>query len=254
MPTYSIQGPDGNTYSIDGPEGATREQVIYMISRRLREQSKPVGFTGSFMQSATTLGDLPEAAKFATADSSKRQPRKEFLDASAPRGDTTSWDEVKDLASFWEFSKELAGGSAGFIAPAAAAAKAASYIPVVAPYARAVGLATYGLQYLVDQLGTQAEVQQRAIDKGESYAPTSVARAAAGAYQSTALDVLQLGQFSKAMSKFPFVGKLMGDAGEAGSKEASDQLVDAYLAGTLKPTGSVVKGIAKGLALSLIHI
>ena len=73
---------------------------------------------------ATNLGNLPEALKFGMADSTKRQPRKEFLNASAPKGDTTSWDEVKDLASFWEFTKELAGGSAGFIAPAAAAAKA----------------------------------------------------------------------------------------------------------------------------------
>lgn len=251
MPTYSIQGPDGKTYSIDGPEGATREQVIYMIERRLREQSKPVGLTGSFMNAATSLGDLPEALKFGMADSTKRQPRKEFLDASAPKGDTTSWDEVKDLASFWEFTKELAGGSAGFIAPAAAAAKAASYLPIVGPYARGIGLATYGLGYLVDQLGTQAQVQQDAIDRGESYAPTSIARAASGAYQSTVLDVVQLGQFSKAMSKFPFVGKLMGDAGEAGAKEASDQLVDAYLAGTLKPAGSVMKGIAKGIGFEV---
>lgn len=251
MPTYSIKGPDGNTYSIDGPEGASREQVIYMIERRLREQSKPMGFTGSFMQSATTLGDAPEAAKFAVADPTKRQPRKEFLDASAPKRDTTSWDEVKDLATFWEFSKELAGGSAGFIAPAAAAAKAASYLPIVGPYARGIGLATYGLGYLVDQLGTQAQVQQEAIDKGESYAPTSVSRAAAGAAASTALDVFQLKQFSNVMSKFPFMGKLMGDMGETGAKEAEEQLIDAYLAGTLKPSGAVMKGVAKGLAFEI---
>ena len=251
MPTYSITGPDGNTHTIDGPAGATREQVIYMIERRLREQSKPVGLMGSFMQSATSLGDLPEALKYATADSSKRQPRKEFLNASNPKGDTTSWDEVKDLATFWEFTKELAGGSAGFIAPAAAAAKAASYIPVIGPYARGIGLATYGLQYLVDQLGTQAQVQQEAIDKGESYAPTSLARATSGAVQSTALDVLQLGQFSKVMSKFPFMGKLMGDLGETGAKEAEEQLIDSYLAGTLKPAGSIMKGVAKGLAFEI---
>jgi hypothetical protein len=222
-----------------------------MIERRLREQSKPMGFTGSFMQSATTLGDAPEAAKFAVADPTKRQPRKEFLDASAPKRDTTSWDEVKDLATFWEFSKELAGGSAGFIAPAAAAAKAASYLPIVGPYARGIGLATYGLGYLVDQLGTQAQVQQEAIDKGEAYAPTSVSRAAAGAAASTALDVFQLKQFGNVMSKFPFMGKLMGDMGETGAKEAEEQLIDAYLAGTLKPSGAVMKGVAKGLVFEI---
>ena len=37
MPTYSIEGPEGQTYSIDGPEGAPREQVIAAIQARMAD-------------------------------------------------------------------------------------------------------------------------------------------------------------------------------------------------------------------------
>jgi len=78
MPTYSIDGPEGQTYSIDGPEGATREQIIAAIQARLAERPDPITRESTFLEEAarglttsarakrtglqTLLGDDPNQA------------------------------------------------------------------------------------------------------------------------------------------------------------------------------------------------
>ena len=48
MPTYSIDGPEGQTYSIDGPEGATREQVIAAIQEKIGSLPDPITRQSTF--------------------------------------------------------------------------------------------------------------------------------------------------------------------------------------------------------------
>jgi hypothetical protein len=248
MPTYEITGPDGKTYSIDGPEGATREQVIAAIRRRLGVQqagSRQAGFVESFKEAATTLKAAPAAAKFAAAKTPEEQAaaRKELLaQAGGDEFDTTAFADIKDLPGAVDWAKQVLGSSAGALAAPALAGVATGPIG---------GVAALGTQYTTSNLIRQAEEQERAIAEGRQAEETSVGKAIAGAGASTALDVVGFKFFQPLFKSFPLVGKLFGESGEKGAKEASDKLAEAIQNKSLTFKGGVARGIAKGVAFEV---
>lgn len=218
------------------------EGLRYLKSQMPRKQA---GFTESFKEAATTLKAAPAAAKFAAAKTPEEQAaaRKELLaQAGGDEFDTTAFADIKDLPSAVDWAKQVLGSSAGFLAAPALAGAATGPVG---------GVAALGTQYTTSNLIRQAEEQERAIAEGRQAEETSVGKAIAGAGASTALDVVGFKFFQPLFKSFPLVGKLFGESGEKGAKEASDKLAEAIQNKSLTFKGGVARGIAKGVAFEV---
>ena len=94
----------------------------------ITEPKKEAGFWSSFKDGFTTLLDLPEAIEYGIK--SNDTTKEALIKAQEGSGESLGGlDNVKDAKTFWRWAKELAGQSAGFIAPGLIAGKATSLIP-----------------------------------------------------------------------------------------------------------------------------
>jgi hypothetical protein len=219
----------------------------YRVLRSQGEQpQEQAGFVESFKEAATSLKAAPAAAKFAAAQTpqEERAAREELLQAA---GDDefarTAFADIKDFGSALDWAKQTVGASAGFLAAPLVATAATGPVG---------GAATLATQYTTENLIRQAEEQARAEQEGRIAEETSVGKAVAAAGAATALDVVGFRYFKPIFSKFPIVGKIFGEEGEAGAKEATERLIAAAENGTLKTTKrGVVEGVAKGVAFEI---
>jgi hypothetical protein len=203
---------------------------------------KEAGFWSSFKDSFTTLLDLPEAIDYGIK--SDDTTREALIKAQEASGESLGGlENVKSVGDFWRWAKELAGGSAGFIAPAGIAAQAAKVgaraVGVVNPIAGIIaGSAVLLGQYLTSNLGRQAQANQERVDAGELEKEASIAAAAASAGGQTALDVVGL-RF------FPGLAKLLGFEGSKVTKETAEEIYE-------KASKNIEKG--RGLGDSLAKL
>ena len=237
-------------------EDAKRIAEIIKQQQQIPEPPKEqAGFFSSLLGGAQTLGQAPEASKFALAKPDEQAAaRSELLKAQEAEKATTSFEDVlsgKGKLSNWV--AQTAGGSLGSLAAPAAAAGATALIPGVGPIAAPfVGGAVLAGQYLTSNIGRQAQEQQKAIETGKISEETSIGKATLGAAGETALDVFALGKLLRPIAKaFPIMGKLIGEGGETISKSAANQLADAFEKGTISYTKGVAKGIGRGAAFEI---
>jgi hypothetical protein len=208
----------------------------------LEVPKKEAGFWSSFKDSFTTLLDLPEAIDYGIK--SDDTTREALIKAQEASGESLGGlENVKSVGDFWRWAKELAGGSAGFIAPAGIAAQAAKVgaraVGVVNPIAGIIaGSAVLLGQYLTSNLGRQAQANQERVDAGELEKEASIAAAAASASGQAALDVVGL-RF------FPGLAKLLGFEGSKVTKETAEEIYE-------KASKNIDKG--KGLGDSLAKL
>lgn len=214
----------------------------YLKSQMPRQQA---GFVESLKESATTLKAAPAAARFAAAKTpeEKAAARKELLEVSGDDGlGRTAFADIQDLPSALDWAKQVAGASVGYLVAPGAAALATGPVG---------GVATLGTQYTTSNLIRQAEEQERALAEGRQAEETSVGKAVVAAGASTALDVVGFKFFKPLFKSFPLVGKIFGESGEKGAKEAGDRLAAAIENKTLTYKGGVARGVAKGVAFEI---
>lgn len=182
----------------------------------ITEPKNEAGFWSSFKDTATTLFDSDEALKYGIK--SDDTTREALLKAQEASGESLGGlENVKNGRDFWRWIKELAGGSAGFLAPAAVAARAATMLTPFGWAGTVAGLLTLGAQYTITNLGRQAQENQRRVDAGEEEVDASIAKAGLSAGGQTALDFVGL-RF------FPALAKLVGFGGTKVAKETAEEL------------------------------
>ena len=212
MPTYSISAPNGKTYSIEGPEGATDAQVAQVVLAQFPEANYPpakpdesksgfipalqAGFKGlksdaAALAAKTGLMDVGAAEEYIAKQ--KAESAKIFQ----PTED--EWSQ-----SPWKKLKELAGGSAAYMAAPAIAGIGALALPEAAAGAGAMALTglVSGAQFTGSNLTRQME-------EGSSLANTELGPAALAAIPQAALDVLSLKMIPGVRNIFGAAGKKM---------------------------------------------
>ena len=203
------------------------------------EDKPQAGIVSSFMEQAGLLGLTDEAARFAANQSDAN--RQAFLKAGESKyessGGFTGIDDF-DLSQNLRALKEMAGGTAGFLAAPIAAAGVGSLAGGVGgPIA---GYGTMAAQYGVTNLQRQAQEQQAAIDAGEAPQDLSLGRAATAAAGQTGLDMAGGRFWGPLLRKIPFVEKLaLGQVTKIGDKLFSPGalLSQSLKDGTLRPIG-----------------
>jgi GH24 family phage-related lysozyme (muramidase) len=211
------------------------------------------GFFSSLAGTAKTLGRLPEALGFASPDESGEAAAREALIAAnkSDRPTTSFSDVLAGKGDFTDYLKQTAGSSAGYLAAPAVASLGATLLKAPSPIAKGAGVAALGVQYLTDALTRQAETQQQAIEEGRTPEKTSLGRAAVAATGETALDVAGFKYFKPVFGAFPIVGRLFGEAGEKGAKEAEEAFIDAAKKGKISFGGGIMRGFGKGAAFEI---
>jgi GNAT superfamily N-acetyltransferase len=267
MPTFIVKSPDGNKYRVNTPEGGTEDDAIAYVKRKFApaKPQEEAGFFGSFGESAKEIFTGGKAARYtnvanASSDQEERNRlRREFLASQDTGGKKISFDEVDNLPEFSQWLRQTAGGSLGFLVAPAVAGTSAGAIAKLAgaatktanPYARAAGYGTLGLQYLISNLGRQAQVEEQAVQEGKPVQDVNLGKAALGAGLQTAADVLQFElAFAPLVSKFPGMKNLLG-ASEAVAKKTVPQLIKALKAGELKLSNGVIRGIVGGMSFEI---
>jgi hypothetical protein len=245
--------PDGTI--IQGvPEGTTKEELLTRYNRYKppAPEKEQGGFFSSFGNAATGLGDAATAAKFVAASGKPEEAaaRKALIDANQPDYATTSFSDIKDPMDAFNWARQTAGSSLGALAVPGAASLGAGLMrgPGVAKVA---GLGVMGAQYLLENLGRQAQTQQTAVESKQAPEETSLGKAAIGAAGQTALDAVGFKFLRPVIGKFPGVGKLFGTEGAEAAKQTAAQLADAFEKKTLKYSNGVLKTVGLGVAVEV---
>lgn len=251
MTIYRVQGPDGRVHRIEGPENATPED-IEAYAARIFAPKEQAGFWQSFKETASGLKKSgAEAAQFGISPTGDEASRAALLAAQESPTAKTAASDIKDVSSGIDWAKQTVGSSMGYLFAPAAAGVAAKMARAPVPLVRAIGLGTLGAQYLADNLGRQAAVEEQAAQAGEPLPSRSVTTAGLAAAGQTGLDVLGFHFFRPLFSKFPILGKLMGAEGKASTEEAKDILVDAFRNGKLTNLRGVTQGMGKGIVFEV---
>ncbi|MEI6478493.1 MAG: LPD38 domain-containing protein [bacterium] len=214
-------------------EGLTQ----YLPQQQQQEPTEYAGFTGAFKSAMPNVAASIAAGRYAASGTTENA--KALVDASASKYKQMELGDIGGISDFLEYGKELAGGALGFMAAPTAAAfgtELATRNPVAAGYA-ATGI--IGSQLATQDLARQAQQHLAAQEKGQAYEP-SVARAAIAT-------AAQLALFEGALSKFPFVSKLLGHEGEEVAAKTGAQLKDALDNKTLTYANGLMEGIGKGV-------
>jgi hypothetical protein len=212
------------------------------------------GFFGSIADTAGTLGSGLSAIGFAGAETPEEQAqaRQKLIDDETPEGIGTAFADIKDASSAWDWFKQTAGSSLGFLVAPGVAATAAGVAKLPFLPAKAVGYGVLGAQYLITNLTRQAQEQKAAIEAGESPNTTSLGKAIIASAAQTGLDVLQFGTvFKPIVSKFPVLGKLVGNEGAEVAKRTEKELIKALEAGEFSVSGGIARGILGGAAFEI---
>jgi hypothetical protein len=253
MPTYIIEGKRVVA------EGPLTEAEIDEIGTQVRAQgaapagAEKSGFFSSVANTAGTLGSGLSAMGFAAASpEDQEQARQKLIDDETPEGIGTAFADIKDASSAWDWFKQTAGSSLGFLVAPGAAATAAGVAKLPFLPAKAVGYGTLGAQYLITNLTRQAQEQKAAIEAGESPNTTDLGKAIIASAAQTGLDVLQFGTvFKPIVSKFPVLGKLIGNEGAEVAKRTEKELIKALDAGEFSVSGGIARGMLAGAAFEI---
>lgn len=244
MAIYTVRGPDGNLYDVKAPDGTPVADIESYMQSYLTPKPQ-AGFWDMFKESAGTIKDLPKAAVFGATDS--EAARKELIAAQQPEFATTSLEDIETAGQAWDWMKQTAGASAGYLLAPALASKTASMLSKAPGAGKAVGYGAFALQYVVDNLSRQAFTQDEAVQKGLKPPPVDVTSALVAAGAQTWLDYEGLKFFSPLFSRFPLLRGLVGaEGGGKLAKEAEESLIEAFNKGNLTVKNGVVKGIAGG--------
>ena len=231
-------------------EGARKLARAYQAMQG-QARTEQAGFLESFRESALGLAAAPEAAKFALAEQGQSEARRALLKAQESKKERTSFEDVKDLSSLVDWAKQTAGSSAGQLVAPAAVATAGKLLTKAPGAAKALGYGTLGAQYLLENLGRQAQEQESAVQRGEGASETSLAKAGAAAAGQTALDAVGIKFFKPLFGRFPFLKNLLGESGSKTAKEAEDALLESVRNGTLSRGKGIFTGAAKGAAFEV---
>jgi len=236
------------------PDG-TDPAIIDATAKRVTEERRPkeqAGFISSALEGAGQLGSAPAAARFFTGTPEEQAAAREELTKPSDKLSTSFADVIGGKGKFADYAKQTLGSTTGALAAPLAAAGATMLVPgvglVAAPF---VGGAVLAGQYLTGGAERQAQEQKRAIAEGRTPEETSLGKATVAAAGETALDFIGFKFFKPVFKAFPVVGKLFGESGEKVAKEAEDQLVKAFQAGTLTYAKGMAKGVAGGVAFEV---
>ena len=239
---------------LEFPDG-TDPAVIRATAKRLTLERRPkeqAGFVSSALEGAGQLGSAPAAARFFTGTPEEQAAAKEELTKPSDKLFTSFADVIGGKGKFADYAKQTLGSTTGALAAPLAAAGATMLVPgvglVAAPF---VGGAVLAGQYLTGGAERQAQEQKRAIAEGRTPEEISLGKATVAAAGETALDFIGFKFFKPVFKAFPVVGKLFGEGGEKVAKEAEDQLVKAFQAGTLTYAKGMAKGVAGGVAFEV---
>jgi hypothetical protein len=212
MPTYSISAPNGKTYSIEGPEGATDAQVAQVVLAQFPEANSPpakpdesksgfipalqAGFKG-LKSDAAALAAKTGLMDVGAAEEYIAKQKEESAKIFQPTED--EWSQ-----SPWKKLKELAGGSAAYMAAPAIAGIGALALPEAA-----VGAGAMALTGLVSGAQFTGSNLTRKMEEGSSLADAELGSAALAAIPQAALDVLSLKMIPGVRGIFGAAGKKM---------------------------------------------
>ena len=248
MPTYSIQGPDGNTYSIDGPEGATREQVINAIKARITAEKKPEEEATTAPTSmpdetgSDAAGQEIEQPSYDTTDFTPTfMPDETGSDASGREIEVAQrdpeYDPTKDEGVAQELVEGIASGVIGIGQGIAELGAGAIDVVADTDYASSV---TQGAETLRTELGIDPV---GLVGKGAEIITQFVVP---GAMAVSA--VSKLGKLGKGLN---YISKTFGGKGTAFSPTKLGRLSEAARKGKagklVGPSGKLTKGQKFGL-------
>ena len=239
--------------------GTPEFETVAQAFNELRSQAAPPapeksGFFGSIADTAGTLGSGLSAIGFAGAETPEEQAqaRQKLIDDETPEGIGTAFADIKDASSAWDWFKQTAGSSLGFLVAPGVAATAAGVAKLPFLPAKAVGYGVLGAQYLITNLTRQAQEQKAAIEAGETPNTTSLGKAIIASAAQTGLDVYQFGKvFAPIVSKFPVLGKLVGQEGKEVAKRTEKELIEALEAGEFSVSGGIARGVLGGVAFEV---
>lgn len=234
MAVHRVRGSDGNIHRVEAPLDASPESIIAVVEQNLAGNNNQQGFGNSFAEGFKTIGALPGAIGFGlTNDDGARQ---DLVAAQQSEGARTSWEEVNDVPSFWDWAKQTAGQSMGYIAAPGVAGTAAKLLTKAPGVGRAVGMGVLGAQYLTDNMGRQAAEDS----------PANLGKAALAAVGQTGLDVVGMRFFSPLFKRMPVVNALMN-----GDDKAAGALVDAFSKKSLTFSEGIARGVGAGVAFEI---
>ena len=210
------------------------------------------GFFSSAKDAAGTLLSAPEAAMFGVAKGEDRPgAREDLLKSRESEFEGLSLSDVSSAGDFVDWLQSTGGAMAGYLAAPGAAAGLAKILTKGPGAAKVAGYGALGAQYVIDNLTSQAEVQQEQIDRGEDPQATDLPKALVAAYGQTKLDQIGFDFFKPLFGRFPLLNNLVGEGAEKTAKEAEDVLADAFQNGNISYGRGVVTGIGKGAAFEI---
>ena len=251
MATYRVTAPDGGTYRIEGPDDATDSQVAQAVLAKFPDSNKPpappdesksgfipalqAGFKG-LKSDAAALAAKTGLMDVGAAENYIAKQREESAKIFQPTQD--EWTE-----SPWKKLKELAGGSAAYMAAPVVAGAATLALPATIAPAVATGIGM-GLTGLVSGAQFTGSNLTRQMGEGSSLADTELGSAALAAIPQAALDVLSLKMIPGVRGIFGAAGKKMTvEEAEAIATQGLKRTVSDYALSTGKTMG--VEGLTE---------
>ena len=251
MATYRVTAPDGGTYRIEGPDDATDSQVAQAVLAKFPDSNKPpappdesksgfipalqAGFKG-LKSDAAALAAKTGLMDVGAAEEYIAKQREESAKIFQPTQD--EWTE-----SPWKKLKELAGGSAAYMAAPVVAGAATLALPATIAPAVATGIGM-GLTGLVSGAQFTGSNLTRQMGEGSSLADTELGSAALAAIPQAALDVLSLKMIPGVRGIFGAAGKKMtAEEAEAIATQGLKRTVADYALSTGKTMG--VEGLTE---------
>jgi len=178
------------------------------------------GFTGGFGEGISTLGGLPEAARYLISPTAER--RKAAAEAGESEYEFQRARDIEGLGSLGRFVKEQAGSALGYLAVPAAAARTAAMVapPPLKPFAATGAFLTgMGAQYFNNRALRHAAVQEERVKEGKAPELPDVTKMALTSAAAAGLDVAGFRLFRP-------LGEMIGLAGRKTSEEVAKEVAE----------------------------
>ena len=255
MPQYQIEIPGQGKFNVDSPEELTDDQVYAAVRGQLRsekpKEEKPKEDKSGFIPAAkaglaslkgdvaalagrTGLMDIGEAERY------RQEQEKYGKEVFEPT--KQGWSE----APFTKF-KELAGGSAPYMAGPILAGVGAATLPLTGPAATIAALGATGLVSGAQFTGSNLA---RQMEEGKTLAGTDLQSAALAAIPQTALDLVSFRMIPGIRRVFGAMGKeLTVEEAKAVAQQSLGKTLGDYTLSTGKTAG--VEGLTEAAQQSL---
>ena len=255
MPQYQIEIPGQGKFNVDSPEELTDDQVYAAVRGQLRSEKPkeekrkedksgfiPAAKAGlaslkgdvAALAGRTGLMDIGEAERY------RQEQEKYGKDVFEPT--KQGWSE----APFTKF-KELAGGSAPYMAGPILAGVGAATLPLTGPAATIAALGATGLVSGAQFTGSNLA---RQMEEGKPLAKTDLQSAALAAIPQTALDLVSFRMIPGIRRVFGAMGKeLTVEEAKAVAQQSLGKTLGDYTLSTGKTAG--VEGLTEAAQQSL---